>query len=80
MIVIWEDNRGLEGIRFFFGHERISHNDDGVAYMHEVCCGSVDAYAAAPLFAGYDIGFDACTVGIIHDLHFFACVDIGCLH
>ena len=80
MIVVWEDNRGLEGIRFFFGHECISHDDDGVAYMHEVSSSTIDADASATAFTRNDVSLDACAVGIIHDLHFLTCIDIGSIH
>ena len=80
MIVVWEDNRGLEGIRFFFSHECISHDDDGVTNMYEVSGGTIDADTTATAFARNDVGLDACAVGVIYDLHFLACVDIGGIH
>ena len=80
MIVIRENDSRLEGLNFFFGHKGVCHDDDGIAYMNEVCRRTIDTDTTATALARNNVSLDACAVGIIHYLHFLACVDIGSIH
>ena len=79
-IVNGKDDGGFEGLGFFGRHEGISHDDDGIADMDEMCRCAVDTDATGVPFAGDDIGLDTGAVGIIHYLHAFSGKDICRFH
>ena len=79
-IVIRENDSGFEGFYFFFGHQGVCHDNNSVAHMYEVRRSPIDADTTATAFARNDVGLDACAIGVIYDLHFLACVDIGSIH
>lgn len=80
MVIHWKNNRGFEKTRLFGFHEGIGHDNDRVAYVHQMRRGAVDADAAAVPFAGNDVGLQPCAVVVVHYLYALAGKDICRFH
>ena len=80
MVVGGEDDGGLEQRRLVGCHQCVRHDDDGIAYVYEVRCGTVDADAPGSALPGDDVCLETRTVIIIHHLHTLTGIDISRLH
>ena len=80
MVIYWENDRGLEGFCLFGGEEGVGHDDDRIAYVHQMRRGAVDADAARVAFAGNDVGLQARAVVVVHYLYALPGVNIRRFH
>ena len=80
MVIYWENDRGLEGFGLFGREEGVGHDDDRIAYVHQMCRGTVDADAARVAFAGNDVGLEARAVVVVHYLYTLAGVYVCRFH
>ena len=76
MVVRGKDDARLEGLRFVGRHERVGHDNDRVAHMHQMRRCAVDTDATRAALARDDVGLQTRSVRVIYYLHALSGVDI----
>lgn len=69
VVVVRKYQSRLVRAGFLAVHPGVRNNDDDIAYLHQSCCGAVEAYCSRATFSRDDIGLQASSVVVVDDLH-----------
>ena len=72
VVLVREDNTGLEGLGLLWCHLGVSHDNDSVANLHLTSCGTVQADASTLPGTGDDVCVKAFAIVVVHDVNSLA--------